>query len=153
MSKSFSVKLTKNASGGCFAEIPFDPKAEFGKVRAPVKVTINGFTFRTTIAAMGGCNLIGINKANQAGAGIGPGDKITLMVEADTEPRVVVVPEDLAAALKKSKKLISAWEKMSYTHKREFAEAIEKAKHPETRRKWIERTLEALNQKLDERKI
>ncbi len=153
MPKPFTATLIKNDSGGCFVEVPFDPRAEFGKIRAPVKVTVNGFTFRTTIAAMGGCNLIGINKANQAGAGIGPGDKITLIVEADTEPRVVAVPEDLAAAFKKSKKLSAAWEKISYTHKREYVEAIEKSKHPDTRRKWIERTIDALNQKPGERKI
>ena len=154
MPKPFTVILTKDPShGGCMVELPFDPKKEFGKVRAPVKVTIKGFAFRTTIAAMGGCNLIGINKANQAGAGIKPGDKITLKVELDTEPRIVKVPDDLAAALAKSKKAQALWDKMSYSHKREYVEAIEAAKRPETRKKWITRTLEGLTQKPSERNI
>jgi hypothetical protein len=147
MAKCFSAILTKNDSGGCMVEIPFDPKAEFGKVRAPVKVTVNGFTFRTTIAAMRGCNLIGINKANQAEAGIKPGDKITLAVELDTEPRVVTVPDDLAAALRKNKKLLAAWEKMSYSHKREYVQELEGAKRPETRAKRLAQTLAALKAK------
>jgi uncharacterized protein YdeI (YjbR/CyaY-like superfamily) len=148
IAKKFQAILNKDEdTSGCFLEIPFDPKEAFGKVRAPVKVTINGFTFRTTIASMGGCYLIGINKANRDGAGIAPGDKIKVMVESDTEPRVVAVPDDLARALKANKKASAAWDKLSYTHRREYVEAVKDAKKPETRMRRIATTIEMLENK------
>ena len=76
-----------------------------------------------------------------------------MAVELDTEPRVVAVPDDLASALAKSKKAQALWDKMSYTHKREYVEAIENSKRPETRKKWIAKTIEALSQKPGERNI
>ena len=67
--------------------------------RPPVKVTINGFTYRNTIAVMGGVYMVGVSAANRAGAGVAGGDEIVVEIELDIEPRVVEVPADLAAAL------------------------------------------------------
>src|SRR5579871_4512992 len=64
-------------------DLPFDPKATFGKVRAPVRVTINGHEFRTTVMAMGGRTLIGLSRAVQEAAGVKAGDRVTVEVLLD----------------------------------------------------------------------
>jgi hypothetical protein len=152
--KKFETIIQENnTSSGHFIELPFDPREEFGNGRAPVKVTINRFTFRTTVFSMGGCYKVPFNNGNRRGAGVAAGDKVKMSMELDTEPRIVETPAGLAEALKKNKKAAAAWEKMSYSHKREYAEAIMAAKRPETRRKWIARTIEALGQKRGDRKI
>ena len=148
-SKKFETTLHQDdATSGCFIEVPFDPKAELGKVRAPVKVTVNGFTFRSTIFSMGGQFMVPFNKANRDGASVAAGDKIKVLIELDTEKRTVAIPDDLAQALARNKNILAVWEKMSYTHKREYVESIERAKRPETRRRRIEKTLDALEKKL-----
>lgn len=129
--------LTEAGKSFCYFELPFDPKEVFGKVRAPVKVTINGFSFRTTVAHMGEGPFIGLNRANRAGAGVAGGERVRVRLELDTEPRVVVPPADLARALRANAAARAAWAKLSYTHRREHVEAIEEAKRPETRARRI----------------
>jgi hypothetical protein len=80
-------------------DLPFDPKAELGKVCAPVRVTINGFTFRTTVASKGGRVLIGLNKEVQRGTGVVASDRVEVELTLDDEPRTVEVPTDLEQAL------------------------------------------------------
>jgi len=92
--------------------------------------------------------MVPFNKANRDGADVAAGDKIKVLIELDTEKRTVAIPDDLASALAKNKTAAAAWEKMSYTHKREYVESIENAKRPETRRRRIEKTLDALEKKL-----
>jgi hypothetical protein len=147
-SKKFETVLVKDdETSGCFIELPFDPKDAFGKVRAPVKVTINGYMFRSTVFSMGGCFMVPFNKVNRDGAGVAAGDKVTVSIELDKELRAVAIPDDLAAALKKSKKGTAAWEKMSYTHRREYVQSIESAKRPETRARRIAKTIDMLEKK------
>jgi hypothetical protein len=90
----------KRAGSPGFIELPFDPKEVFGKVRAPVTVTLNDFTFRTTIASMGGPPCIGIRTSYLAEAGLQGGEQIDVRVELDTEKREVKPPADLVKALK-----------------------------------------------------
>ena len=116
--------------------VPFDPKPVFGKVRAPVKVTLNGFTYRSTIAAMGGAWFVPLRASNREAAGVAAGEKLDVTLEADTTPRTVEAPEDLLKALK-TKAARAAWDALSFTHQREHVEAIEQAKKPETRARRI----------------
>jgi hypothetical protein len=121
--------------------LTFDPKAVFGKVRAPVKVTLNGYTYRSTIAAMGGPPCIPLRKSNREAAGLAGGETIDVRLDLDTEARVVKPPADLVKALKAA----SAWDPwldLSFTHQREHVEAIEEAKKPETRARRIERAVQ-----------
>ena len=136
-------KHPENAS--LFFDVPFDPKVELGKVRAPVVVTINGFSFRTTIAAMGGRTFVGLNRENRAGTGLSGGETVNVTIELDGVPRVVKPPADLAKVLGKSKRAKAAWEKLSFTHQREHVEAIEGAKKPETRARRIAKLLATLD--------
>jgi bifunctional DNA-binding transcriptional regulator/antitoxin component of YhaV-PrlF toxin-antitoxin module len=123
--------------------IPFDVEKVFGSKRVPVKAEINGAVYRGSIVRMGGKYMLGIPKSFREAAGIKAGDKITVAIEADKTPRNVETPADLAAALKKAG-LTAEWEKLSYTHKKEHARAIEEAKRAETRIKRIEKAVEML---------
>ena len=123
----------KRHGGPGFIELPFDPKAVFGKVRAPVKVTLSGYTFRTTIAAMGGPACIGLRTSHREAAGLEGGETIEVRLDLDDQPRVVTPPADLVKALKAAPSAWDRWRELSYTHQREHAEAIAGAVKPETR--------------------
>lgn len=121
------------AGAAAYIELPFDPKAAFGKVRAPVKVTLNGYTFRTTIAAMGGAPCIGIRTSYREAAGLEGGERLEVRVGLDTEKRTVTPPPDLVKALKAAPPAWERWGELSFTHQREHTEAVEGAKKPDTR--------------------
>ncbi len=120
--------------------IPFDVEKVFGAKRVPVKATVNGAVYSGSIVRMGGRYMLGIPKAFRDEAGIAAGERITVTIEADTVPRTVEVPIDLAAALKKAG-LSDAWEKLSFSHKKEHVRAIEEAKQEATRVKRIEKAV------------
>jgi hypothetical protein len=122
--------------------LPFDPKEVFGKVRAPVKVTLNGYTFRTTIVAMGGPPCIGIRTSYREAAGLQGGERLDVRVELDTEKREVTPPRDLVKALKAAPPAWDRWRELSFTHQREHVEAVEGAKKPETRARRIASAVE-----------
>jgi hypothetical protein len=129
----FQGTVKRHGSPG-FIELPFDPKAVFGKVRAPVTVTLNGYSFRTTIVAMGGpAACIGLRTSHREAAGLEGGETIEVRIDLDDEPRVVTPPADLVKALKAAPPAWDRWRALSYTHQREHAEAVEGAKKPETR--------------------
>ena len=143
--KTFKTTIFREGST-CFIPLTFDPKAVFGKVRAPVKVTLNGYTYRSTIAAMGGPPCIPLRKSNREAAGLEGGETINVRLELDTEPRVVKPPADLAKALKAAS-LWDRWQELSYSHQREHAEAVQDAKKPETRTRRIERAVQMVRSK------
>lgn len=127
-------------------DLPFDPKEAFGKVRAPVRVTINGYTFRTTVVTMGGRVFIGLNQEVRRGAGVFAGDVVTVDVELDDEPRTVDVPDDLAAALDDDAR--AYLDSLSYTHRKEYVRWIEDAKRAQTRRSRIEKAAAMLHERV-----
>lgn len=143
VAKTVTVEIFRDGSM-CFIPVPFDPKAVFGKVRAPVKVTLNGYTYRSTIAAMGGAVCIPLRKSNREAAGLEGGERLPVCIELDEEPRVVAVPADLALAFKQKPAAAAAWQDLSYTHQREHVEAIEGAKKPETRQRRIDAAVRML---------
>jgi hypothetical protein len=130
----------------CFIPVPFDPKAIFGRVRAPVKITLNGYTYRSTIAAMGGVTCIPLRKSNREAAGLKGGETLKVKIELDTEVREVRVPADLERELQASKAAREAWQTLSYTHRREHVEAIESAKKEETRARRLANTSRLLQE-------
>lgn len=109
--------------------------------RPPVNVTINGYTWRTSIAPMGGKNWIGISAENRAGAGVAAGDSIDVTVELDTAPRVIEVPEDLAEALAAAPGAKTFFESLSYSNQRRHVESIQGAKTAETRQRRIDKAV------------
>lgn len=145
-SKTFRTRIVRNGSI-CFVPLTFDPKSAFGKVRAPVKVTLNGYTYRSTIAAMGGPPCIPLRRSHREAAGLDGGETIEVCVELDTEDRVVRPPADFVKALRAQPPAWDRWGELSYTHQREYVEAIEEAKTPETRARRIVRSAEAIKRK------
>jgi bifunctional DNA-binding transcriptional regulator/antitoxin component of YhaV-PrlF toxin-antitoxin module len=146
--QTINVKLEKHekldATG---ITIPFDVEEIFGAKRVPVKATVNGAEYRGTIVRMGGKYMLGIPKAFREAAGIKPGDNIVVTLQKDTEERTVAIPPDLAKELKKDKALQEAWDKLSFTIRKENARDLEKAKRPETRVRRLEKTVDMLRDK------
>jgi hypothetical protein len=139
---STTFKTTIFRDGGiCFIPLTFDPKSVFGKIRAPVKVTLNGYTYRSTIAPMGGWGCIPLRKSHREAAGLEGGETLDVRLEFDNEERTVTPPADLVKALEAA----SAWDRwrgLSFSHQREHVEAIGEAKKPETRARRIERVVQ-----------
>jgi hypothetical protein len=134
--KTFKTTIVRDGPL-CFIPLAFDPKAVFGKARAPVRVTLNGYTYRSTIAAMGGPQCIPLRKSHREAAGLEGGETIQVRVELDTVKREVKPPPDLAKALKVEPTALERWRELSYTHQREHVEVIEEARKPETRARRI----------------
>jgi hypothetical protein len=139
MKHTFSVVL----KDGAF-EVPLDVRAIYGEARPAVKMTFCDETYRTRVAVYGGKYILGIWKAELAKHGLKDGQKLEVTLEADAAPRTVEAPKELAAALKKNAAARAGWEKMSFTHQREWAEAIADAKKPETRERRLAQAIEAL---------
>jgi len=117
-----------------------------GRIRVPVRVTINGVTWRTTICDMGSGPVIGVAAAVRQRAGVVRGDRIAVEVERDTDPRTVDVPADFAKAMRSPER--RAFDAMSYSHRKEYVTWIEDAKKPETRLRRIEKARAALRERL-----
>jgi hypothetical protein len=137
VSKVVKVKIFREGSM-CFVPVPFDPKAVFGMVRAPVKVTLNGYSYRSTISSMGGEVFIPLRKSNREAAGLEGGETIDVEIEFDTAQREIKPTADFIRALKAAPPAWDRWQELSFTHQREHVEAIEGAKKPETRARRIE---------------
>ena len=122
-------------------EVPSAIVEGFGQGKRPrVSVTLKGYTYRSTVALMGGKFMLPLAKVHREAAGVTGGDKVEVTLELDAAPREVEVPKDLAAALKKAG-VRAAFDKLAFTHRKEHVRAIEEAKAPETRARRIERAV------------
>jgi Bacteriocin-protection, YdeI or OmpD-Associated/Domain of unknown function (DUF1905) len=130
---------------GAAVTLPFDPKTNWGKVRAPVRGTIDGYPFTTTVARYGGVDYLGFRREVRKAAGVKVGDRVTIEVGLDTEKRVVTVPGDLAAALAHGRAR-KVFQGLSYTHQKEYVDWVEEAKREQTRKTRIGRTVEMLKE-------
>lgn len=122
---------------------PYDVKKEFGAARVKIKSTFDGVPYRGSLVPMGikeGYPLLILKDIRKA-INKSFGDYVNVVLEKDIEERTVEMPADLAKALGKKKKLKSAFDGMSYTHRKEYVNYINDAKKPETRLRRIEKTL------------
>jgi hypothetical protein len=136
MKKTFSTTIVREGST-CFIPVPFDPRPVFGKVRAPVRVTVNGYTYRSTIAAMGEGPCIPLRRSHREAAGLAGGESLEVTLELDADERRVEPPADLVRALQGSPPAWDRWQELSYSHQREHVEAIAEAKAAATRERRI----------------
>lgn len=141
MKKTFETTIVRSGAI-CFVPLPFDPRPVFGKVRAPVKVTLGGHTYRSTIASMGNGPCVPLRRSNREAAGLAGGETVRVTLELDLEERTVTPPRDLSKALRAAPPAWERWRALSYSHQREHVDAIESAKKPETRARRIERAVE-----------
>ena len=134
----------KTATGIC---IPDEIVAALGTSKRPaVRVTLNGYTYRSTVAVMGGVFMVGVSAEVRKGAGVAGGDEIDVDIELDTEPREVTVPPDFADALDGDADAKRYFERLSYSHKRRHVLAIEDAKTAETRQRRIDKAISMLRE-------
>lgn len=134
----------KTATG---IEVPPEVVASLGSSKKPaVRVTIGGYTCRSTVATMGGVFMLPVSADVRARAGVAAGDEVDVEVELDTEPRQVAVPEDFAAALDADRQARQFFEGISYSNQRRLVLAIEAAKAEDTRQRRIRKTVEALHE-------
>lgn len=130
-----------------FIEFPYDVKKEFNKGRVKVIAAIEGFNYRGSLVKMGGdCHWLGITQEVRKAIGKDPGDKVHIILQEDTEERTIEVPEDLLSELEREPTLLEYFNKLSYTHRKEYVRWIVEAKKEETRRNRIEKALKMLKE-------
>ena len=112
--------------------------------RPPVRVTINGYVYRNTVAVLGGRYMIGVSSEHRGPAGVSGGETVDVDLELDTAPRVIDVPADLAAALDAEPAARATFEKLSYSNKSWHTLQVTGTKNPETRARRIEKSIAAL---------
>jgi hypothetical protein len=133
------------AGGGAFVSIPFDVEQTFGKKRVPVRATIDGEPYRGSLVRMGPRgHLLGVLKHIRQRIGKDIGDQVDITIEEDDAPRTVVVPADLQAALNHTPTARAAFDKRSYTHRREYVRWIEEAARDATRKNRVAGTVTRL---------
>ncbi len=114
--------------------------------RTPVRVTINGHTYRSTVASVRGEFMLGVSAEVRENAGVAAGDEVDVDIELDTEPREVTVPPDFAEALHGDVAAREAFNGLSYSNKRRIVLGIEDAKTDETRQRRIAKAITALRE-------
>jgi antitoxin component of MazEF toxin-antitoxin module len=110
--------------------------------RPPVRVTLNGYTYRNTVAVMGGKYMISVSKDVREKSGVKGGDELEVELELDTEPREVTVPADLAAALEADPAAKRFFDGLSYSRKSWHVLQVEGTKNPETRQRRVEKSVQ-----------
>jgi bifunctional DNA-binding transcriptional regulator/antitoxin component of YhaV-PrlF toxin-antitoxin module len=125
--------------------VPLDVPAVFGRARPPVRGTVNGAPFRSTITKYGGDDYyLVVNREVREAAGVAAGETVEIEVELDTKPRIVRLPKDLAAALDDEAR--ASFDAMSYTHRKEYVDWIKEAKREDTRRRRIAKAVGLIRQ-------
>jgi hypothetical protein len=141
----FRTVLEQGGKTATGIHVPDEVVTELGSgKRPPVLVTINGHTYRNTIARRDSRFMLSVSAENRTKAGVSAGDEIEVSLELDTEPRVVTVPDDFTAALDQDKAARQAFDKLAYSHQLRWVLSVEDAKTPETRQRRIAKAVESL---------
>lgn len=144
MSRTLTARVVPsgNATG---VEVPAEVVGALGAGRRPkVVITINGHSWRSRVASMGGRFVVGISAANRAASGIALGDEVEVALELDAEPRVVAEPGDLAEALDADPLAREAFDRLPYGLRRKHVALVEDAKSAATRQRRIMRLIATL---------
>jgi hypothetical protein len=139
MREEFKTKLKgdeSRADASAYFTLPFDSRDVWGKAKVPVKVTINGYTWRSTVGNRGGQQYIVVNADARFHAGVRAGDLVTIVLEPDTEKRDIEIPVQLRRVL--GAKLTEKLNGLSFTHKKEFIVWYSEAKQEDTRARRVD---------------
>jgi len=143
----FTARVQQGGKTATGIEVPPEVVEGLGGGKRPkVSVTINGKTYRSSVAVMGGTFMVGVSAENRALTGVAGGDVVEVTMELDTAPREVEVPDDFAAALEVVPDAKAAFARQTYSHQRAHVDAINAAKAPETRRRRIDKAVEILRE-------
>jgi hypothetical protein len=142
----FHAIIEPAGGGGAFIVIPFDVEKTFGKKRVKIKANINGVPYRGTLVRMGTPqHMLIVLKEIRKKIGKSFGDEVTVELEEDLELRQVEIPADLQMALQAQPAAQAFFNRLSYTHQKEYVLWISEAKREQTRQARIKRTIEMLN--------
>ncbi|MBN9390768.1 MAG: DUF1905 domain-containing protein [Chloroflexi bacterium] len=143
----FQTTIEQSGKTATGLVVPEQVVERLGAGKKPaVSVTINGYTYRSTIASMGGRFMLPLSAENRAGAKVAAGETVEVEVELDAAPREVAVPPDFAAALDQDPEAKQFFERLAYSHKLRHVLAIDQAKSPETRQRRIEGAIKMLHE-------
>jgi hypothetical protein len=143
----FRTTIVQSGKTTTGIQVPDEVVAALGSGKRPaVKVTVNGYSYRSTVASMGGVFMVSLSAEHRAGAGVGGGDEVDVDLELDTAPREVAVPPDLAAALDAEPAARAAFDGLSYSNRSWHVLQITGAKSDETRQRRIAKSVDALKQ-------
>jgi hypothetical protein len=140
----FQAELQSANGNGRWVAVPSEIADSFTTRRAPVRGTVNGVPYRSRLAVYGGYSYLGFNAAIRKQAGIELGDLLDIDIEADPEPRVVKLPEALAAALHADAEAKAAFDKLAFTHRREYATWVAEAKRQQTQERRVAQVLQRI---------
>jgi len=140
----FRTKILRSGKTAAGIEVPSKVVAALGSKRPPVRATINGFTYRTSVASMGGKFMLGVPPEFREGARVKAGDTVDVDLELDTQPREVAIPPDFSAALGRNADAKRSFDGLTYSNRRRLVIAIEAIKSPETRQRRIAKTIDQL---------
>jgi hypothetical protein len=115
------------------------------RARVPVRGTINGFPFRSSLMPCGKARMMPVNQALRRGAGVKPGDVVEVLMERDQEARTIEAPPELKRELAKNKRAQERWDGLAFTHKKEMASSISGAKQEETRKRRLAKVVQVLS--------
>ena len=139
-----AVLEASGRGGGHWVEVPFDAKQVFGEARPPVRGTVNGTPFRSRLAVYSGTTYLGLTKEVRTAAGLDVGSKVAVAIERDDAPREVEIPEPLARALRHDQVAKAVFDKLAFTHRKEYAQWIAEAKRDDTRERRVVKAIEML---------
>jgi hypothetical protein len=143
---SFHTTLRTAGKTATGIEVPPELVEQLGAGKRPaVHVTVNGYSYRSTVAVMGGMYLVGVSAEHRKGAGVEGGDEIDVELRLDTAPREVAVPDDLATAFREHPAAATAFANLSYSRKQAYTQPIEAAKTAETRQRRVDKAITELN--------
>jgi hypothetical protein len=143
----FQTTLLQSGKTAVGIQVPNEVVEALGAgKRPPVRVTINGYTYRNTIAVMGGVFMVGVSAENREKAQVAGGDEVDVDIELDTEPRQLTLPPDFSAALDRQPDARRLFDAMSRTRQQALVLPIIEAKTPETRQRRLEKALTALRE-------
>ena len=139
MKQTYKTTIQKaeglNATG---ISVPPEVVAAFGTGKRPkVKITLKGYTYRSTVAAYGDVFMLPLSQEHRSAAGVEAGDEVEVTLEPDLEPRTVEVPEDLASALAEKPGATAAFDALAFSKRKEFVRQVNEAKAQETRARRI----------------
>jgi hypothetical protein len=143
----FRARIEGTGKTAAGIEVPAEVVTALGGTkRPPVRVTINGYTYRSSVAVLGGRFMVGVSNEVRAKAGVSAGDELEIGMELDTAPREVAVPAELERELAKDARAREAFDALSYSRKRLIVDPIANAKTAETRDRNLAKALSTLRQ-------
>jgi hypothetical protein len=135
----FHTKLLQSGKTAVGVQVPDEVVAALGAgKRPPVRVTINGYTYRNTVAVMGGVFMVGVSAEHREKARVAGGDEVDIDIELDTQPRDLTLPDDFRQLLEREPAAKQSFESLSYSRKQALVLPIDQAKTPQTRQRRLE---------------